>query len=96
MIFLLTDLDDDGNTDMMAVGNSYSQETLFGKYDASLGSVALGDGRLNWNVIEYRLSGFVAERDVKQIELIRSRDKTMILITQNNGPVKTFKLKTRD
>ena len=45
---LIEDLNNDEHIDMIVVGNNYAQETLFGRYDASIGTVMLGDGKLHW------------------------------------------------
>src|SRR5688572_18963925 len=58
---LIEDLNGDGNLDLIIVGNSYAQETLFGRYDASIGTVLMGDGSLNWRELENRYSNFVAD-----------------------------------
>lgn len=87
---LLDDFNGDGNIDLLAVGNNYAQETLFGRYDASLGAVMLGDGNLHWKEIDNRACGFVVEKDARQMEIVRSKKSRLIIVTQNNGPVKTF------
>ena len=40
----VTDVNEDGNLDILTVGNSYSTEPLTGYYDAGIGTCLLGDG----------------------------------------------------
>lgn len=90
---LIEDLNNDSNLDMVIIGNNYSQETLFGRYDASIGTVLLGDGKFNWTQIENRYCNFVADKNAKEILMVsgKKEDKTMIIIN-NDGPVQGFKI----
>src|SRR5690606_25036783 len=65
---LTDDINNDGATDIIAIGNSYSQETLFGWYDASIGTVLLGDNEFNFRELPASESGFIADGDVRYIE----------------------------
>ena len=94
---LIEDLNNDENLDMIIIGNNYSQETLFGRYDASIGTVLLGDGKLHWNEIENRHCGFIVDKNAKEIISInRKSGVETIVIVNNNGPLQGFTYKANE
>lgn len=88
--FLVYDFNNDSHPDVMAVGNSYTNETLFGHYDASLGTVMLGDGRLNWTLLDNSLANLLIDGDVRQVKLLRTRQKPIVLVARNNGSLSAY------
>lgn len=89
--FLVTDLNADGNNDFIAVGNNYHQETLFGNYDASLGTIMLGNGKGGWNAVDNSAVNFKADGEVKAIRYIEGKDP-IILLLRNNAPTTSYRL----
>jgi hypothetical protein len=89
--FLITDLNSDGNQDVIAVGNNYNQETLFGRYDASLGTIMLGDGRLNWRIVDNSAANFKADGAVTAIRLLNGK-RPSILLVRNNGRATSYEM----
>jgi enediyne biosynthesis protein E4 len=89
---LMEDVNADGNIDLVLIGNNYAQETLFGRYDASIGTLLLGDGKMNWTNLEATSSGFVVEGDAKYIRSIRTANGKMYVITNNNAALDCFSL----
>ena len=90
---LIDDVNDDSHPDMILVGNNYAQETLFGRYDASIGTVLLGDGNLRWKELENRHSNFVADGNAKEILMLQGKNSTkLIIIINNDGALQTFRL----
>jgi enediyne biosynthesis protein E4 len=93
---LIEDLNNDEHLDMIVIGNNYAQETLFGRYDASIGTVLLGDGKFHWKEIENRDCVFVSDRDARAIiQLKQKKEGEIILIINNNGPLQSFAYKPR-
>lgn len=85
------DVNGDGNPDLILIGNNYDQETLFGRYDASLGLVMLGDGAFNWTPLSHLESGFLADGNVRYVELLRSAGgRKTLVVSRNNGPLEFF------
>jgi hypothetical protein len=89
---LVTDVNKDGRTDLITIGNNYSQETLFGRYDASFGAVFLGDGKLNWTSLTPSQTNFFAAGDAKFMQVIKSNSGRYLLVVNNNSPAVYFKM----
>lgn len=86
-----SDINNDGKMDLIIVGNMYAQETLFGRYDASIGAVLLGDGNFNFKELTPQQSGIVADGDVRYIESLSTTSGKMYVITRNNDSLLFFK-----
>lgn len=84
---ILFDYDEDGDEDIIAVGNSYAPMSETGRCDASYGWLMQNDGKGNFSVIPTLSSGFHLVGDARRIEKIGSR----IICVQNNGPVEVFR-----
>jgi len=91
--FLVGDFNGDLHADILTVGNSFVQETLFGQYDASLATVLLGDGQANWNALDNSAVNLMIRGDVRQVRLLRTGDRPIVLVARNNGPISTYALK---
>ena len=89
---LIEDVNADGNDDLVLIGNNFSQETLYGRYDASLGTLLLGDGKLHWKNLEANKSGFIADGDAKYIRSIRTANGKVFIIANNNNTLDGFRL----
>lgn len=88
---VVDDINGDGHADLVLIGNNYDQETLFGRFDASLGIVLMGDDALNWTPLPHYESGFLADGNVRYIELLRSvGGRKVLLVSNNNGPLQFF------
>ncbi|HTE33629.1 MAG TPA: VCBS repeat-containing protein, partial [Chryseolinea sp.] len=87
---LIDDINKDDHADVILVGNNYAQETLFGRYDASIGTVLLGDSKLHWKQYEPRSNKFIADGDAKHIRLLHSSKGKIYLIANNNGPLEFY------
>jgi hypothetical protein len=84
---LIDDVNHDGHADIIAVGNMYAQETLFGRYDASLGTILLGDGKLNWKELSPQESGFVVDGDARNIKSLRTAGGVGYVVTVNHDSI---------
>jgi len=94
---LAEDVNQDGNLDFVAVGNSYAPEVVTGRCDAFTGLVMLGDGRGNFNPLPVGQSGFFASGDAKGIVQLKAANGTWLTaVTQNDDSVKVFRSKTAD
>jgi hypothetical protein len=86
---LVDDLNGDKQPDLILIGNNYAQETLFGHYDASIGTILLGDGNLHWQPAPN--NSFIADGDARYIGRIRTVGQPIISISNNNGPLQFFR-----
>ena len=88
----VTDYNNDGNDDVLLVGNDYGNEVFIGKYDASNGFLLEGDGQGNFSVVDIQKSGFVAQGDTKDITIVNNANggNPFIVVSQNRGPLKVF------
>ena len=86
-----TDINHDGNLDVLLIGNDYSSEVLSGWQDASIGLCLLGDGRGHFKPLSPAQSGFVVDGDAKALaSVLLANGKLDYVATQNNGPLKVF------
>ncbi len=88
---VVTDLDRDGNLDVLAVGNSYACEPLTGNYDAGIGTYLRGDGEGKFESVPVTESGFFVDGDAKAIaQLTLGNGSQLFLATQNRDSLKVF------
>jgi len=86
-----TDYDDDGNLDLISVGNSYVTEVQTGPYNASIGLALKGNGKGHFQPIAATRSGFVVDGDAKGLaQLALGNGQLLWLVTQNNGAVRAY------
>jgi enediyne biosynthesis protein E4 len=87
----VTDVNEDGNLDVLAAGNSYAAEPLSGLYDASIGNYLQGDGKGNFKNVPVTTSGFFVDGDAKGLAcLTRPNGSELFIVTQNRDSVKVF------
>jgi len=85
------DLNQDGNLDVLLVGNSYATETALGQYDAAKGIVLQGDGTGHFNDIPVNKSGFFVDKDAKGIaKIVTKEGQANYLVSRNNADLKVF------
>ncbi len=94
---LVKDIDADGHLDVLLGGNFFGTRVKYGRYDANKGLLLLGDGKGDFQTTEYDQSGLHIEGEVRDIGCISSANgKEIILFIQNNGPVATYALPTKN
>ncbi len=89
---LVEDINNDGFKDIILVGNNYAQETLFGMYDASVGTILLGDGKMNWTSLSPSQTEFIASKDAKMIRILKTKSGRKIVISNNNDALDVFNI----
>jgi len=91
---LCTDVNKDGNMDIIIAGNEYQTEVSTGRYDASYGLFLKGDGKGNFTPMPPAASGLIIDGDVKDIKLITTgNNKRIILVAINDEKIKAFQIK---
>ena len=89
---IVKDVNQDGNLDILSVGNDYSTEVLTGRYDAGIGNYLQGDGKGNFKNISVTKSDFFVKGNAKALAEIALKDGTSLLLTsQINDKMLVFK-----
>lgn len=90
------DFDQDGNPDVLLVGNDFSNELLAGRLDALNGLLLKGDGKGGFKALSPDASGFYVPGNAKgMVRLTGPRrndglSTSLIVASQNRGPLKVF------
>jgi hypothetical protein len=89
----VTDINGDGNADIIANGNDYGTEVSVGRYDACNGYVLLGDGKGSFRNLSILESGlFVPGNGKAMVMLTNPNAQTIFAASQNRGRLKIFGL----
>ncbi|GAB3550863.1 VCBS repeat-containing protein [Spirosoma fluminis] len=78
---LVNDFNGDGYKDALLIGNSYASETISGWYDASTGTLLMGDGNGNFKV--RKESGLQADQEAKTIVSLHGKDGDALISIGN-------------
>ncbi len=90
------DVNEDGNLDLLLVGNSFATEVSTGRYDAFKGGVLEGDGTGNFSVLSGKEAGFYVDTDAKGlVKLQTANAQNLYLVANNNGPLQGFRKKNQ-
>jgi len=88
-----TDVNQDGNLDLIMAGNNYEFKPQFSRLDASYGNVLLGNGKLNFEWQNYDDSGFFVKGEVKHLKELKDKNgKRFLIATVNDNEPKIFAL----
>ncbi len=86
-----TDVNKDGNLDLIMAGNNYEFKPQFSRLDAGYGNLLLGDGNLGFEWQEYDVSGFNVRDEVKYMEQFKDKNgKKFVIVAINNNKPKIF------
>ena len=86
-----SDINNDGNLDLIMAGNNFEFKPQFSRLDASYGSVLLGNGAMEFEWQDYNKSGFVIKNEVKHLKTIKDKNgKIYIIAAINNELPKIF------
>jgi hypothetical protein len=87
---LVFDYDQDGQPDILAVGNDFTAESNYGQFDALTGLLIKTNGS-DFDIIQSRNSGFhVQGQSHHLIKLTDRLGRTLIVAAQNNDELKVF------
>ena len=87
------DVNSDGHLDLVCAGNHWGAEVETVRYDASIGSVLLGNGKGDFHAMPATRSGFVAWGNVKGLALIQRNGRRTVLVANNNDAVQAYELR---
>lgn len=89
---LIDDFDGDGQLDAVMVGNDFSSETHYGKYDALTGIFLKGNGSF-FDIVPSRFSGFYVPKQAHHIIKVKDQtNRTLLIASQNKGRLKVFSI----
>ncbi|MGI9552097.1 MAG: VCBS repeat-containing protein [Aurantibacter sp.] len=88
-----TDVDKDGNLDLVMGGNNYEFKPQYSRLDASYGNVLLGDGKMNFELQAFETSGFFVKGEIKHLKKFKDKEgKNYIIAAINDNKPKIFAL----
>lgn len=88
------DFDEDGNLDLLMVGNDYGTDVSIGRYDACNGLLLKGDGKGSFLPLSIMQSGWFVPGDAKALVKLRGTNgKCLLAASQNKSKLKVFELK---
>lgn len=88
-----SDINNDGNLDLILGGNNFEFKPQHSRLDASYGNVLLGDGKLGFQWQEYNTSGFFVRDEIKHLKQFKDKNgKTYIMAAINDNKPKIFAL----
>ncbi len=88
---LAQDIDEDGNPDILMVGNDFGMEPYSGRHDAFNGLYLKGDGKGNFAVVTTPQSGFFVKGDAKGLARIHTaKNEDLFIATQNQDSLLAF------
>ncbi|MEP0366436.1 MAG: FG-GAP-like repeat-containing protein [Cyclobacteriaceae bacterium] len=86
------DVNKDGAVDLILGGNLFGVKPEAGRYDASYGSVLIGDAMGEFQETSFHTSGIYLSGEIRDFCKIRVGVKDMILVARNDDSVLTFEL----
>jgi hypothetical protein len=88
---VVCDVNNDHNLDLLLVGNDYGNEVFAGRYDASVGSVLIGDGKGAFEVVPPSKSNFYVPGDAKSlVRLYGFNNEEIFIASQNRDSLCAF------
>jgi hypothetical protein len=90
---LATDIDQDGNTDILLTGNEFSMAPYLGRYDAFNGLILKGDGKRQFKALSLEKGGFYMPGNAKTLVRLFANGEEWLVGGQNGGPLRVFRNK---
>lgn len=87
-----TDLNKDGNIDIIVAGNDYTVKPSYGRQDASFGWILMNDGVNRFKPIMPVESGFRVIGDARKLRTIEISGRQFIVVGINNSNLQIFKI----
>jgi len=82
---LFEDIDGDGFNDILLAGNNHQSEIETTRSDAGIGDFLKGNGSRKFDFISNREIGFFVDKDIRQMEHIKTTEGQKIIILNNNS-----------
>lgn len=81
------DFNQDGFLDVLMVGNSEAFETYTGPYNASMGTLLVGDGSGEFYYVPQQTSGLYLKHDQKALGMVHTGHENLLVVTSNNAEI---------
>jgi hypothetical protein len=91
----ITDIDADGNKDILLVGNLRAVPDELWRHDQGYGLALKGNGKGDFEAIPPGRSGFVVKGEGRDIKSVNFKKEEFYLVTRNNDSLLVFKKKPR-
>ncbi|MFT4155863.1 VCBS repeat-containing protein [Parafilimonas sp.] len=88
-----TDVNDDGNTDLILAGDNSFTRIKFGNYRANHGITLLGDGRNSFTYLPQYKSGLNIRGSVRSLQAVSAKNNLYVLFGMNNDTLQVYKCK---
>ncbi len=88
----VSDYNGDGKQDILLGGNLYNVKPEVGRYDASYGSLLLGNGRGEFLPVPPKISGIRLGGEVRDIMEVTTSTGKILLIARSNDALQVFKV----
>ena len=86
-----TDVNNDGNLDLIMGGNNFEFKPQYSRLDANYGSILLGDGKLGFEWQDYNKSGLLVREEIKHLRQFKDKNgKTYVIAAINDSKPKIF------
>ena len=86
------DFNKDGNLDVLVGGNFYLNNIQLGRYDSSLGTVLLGNGKNGFSALSPKSCGYVVTGEVRKLKKVVVNGKSQYISFRNNDRCTSFTL----
>jgi hypothetical protein len=91
-----TDVNNDGNVDLVMGGNNFEMKPQFSRQDGSYGHVLLGNGKMDFTWQNYSESGFFVRGEIRHLKSFTDKQGRKYMVTAiNNAAPKVFSYNTR-
>jgi enediyne biosynthesis protein E4 len=88
---LVTDINGDGNEDLILAGNLSGAKPEVGQYDGSYGEVLLGKGDGTFDYWVNREHGLQLHGDVRDLHRVEIKGQKMLMVVKNNDAVEFWR-----
>ena len=89
---MVDDYDKDGHLDALITGNMFNSEVETPRNDGGHGLFLKGNGKGRFKSIPPTQSGFFTPGDVKNMDVIKVKGKSYLLLTKNNSNLQSVKI----
>ena len=91
--FKTGDFNNDQKPDFLYGGNHFPTEVETARYDGLYPGICFGDGKGNFDCQTLFIDGALRIDDIRDIKVIKNNGKDLVLMSTNNGPLRSYSLK---